>query len=665
MDFYRYQDQAKKLSTRLLILFFAGLVSLSAALTLVGLFLWQLTDQVIHIDTNSQFWHWYVIGNITIFAALVLITLLKYSSLCKGGRVVAETLGARYVHVNTQDPGDNRLRNVVEEMALAAGMPVPSVYVLDEEPGINAFAAGMGINDAVIVVTQGAISYLTRDELQAVVAHEFSHIQHGDIRLNQQLAALIGSLMFLGELGRWLSQGSGRGRHHHGLGGSQNKSSSAVPFFGLTLMLLGAAGTVWGKLMKSALNRQREFLADASAVQFTRYSAPLASALKKVGGHRYASLIFHPQAETFSHLFFSQGLSQNFRGWLASHPPLQERIRRLEPAWDGMYYSNLQPMADEPPPPLPSAFTAAVQLKAAGNSDLATLLLAQSALTLTPVNKPNAVVQDAQNNTPQGQPSETEPVLYDTTAPSEWLPLLPDALVKAARSPFDARFLLYRLVLADEQPTRRIQRDLLGPEASAVAALVQQKIPCGLRLALVELAIPSLKELTAEQYQAFHNMLWQLIQADQQTSFAEWLLYRMLTHQLTPHFSHEARQFVKYRDINTVMPAIEQWLSYLAHQADNDQDTTRIFSAGVAQLPQAALTIQPLPTQDVLGNALDQLQQSSPAIRFNFLQAIVKAIEYDGKISAHEAELFQMLTYCLDCPIPPPQILNETKKTAH
>ncbi len=324
MDFYRYQDQAKKLSTRLLILFFAGLISLSAALTLAGLFLWQLTDQVVHIDTNSQFWHWYIIGNVAIFAALVLITLLKYSSLCKGGRVVAEALGARYVHINTQDTGDIRLRNVVEEMALAAGMPVPSVYVLDEEPGINAFAAGMGINDAVVVVTQGAISYLTRDELQAVVAHEFSHIQHGDIRLNQQLAALIGSLMFLGELGRWLSQGTGR----HRIGSSQSKSSSALPFFGLTLMLLGAAGTFWGKLMKSALNRQREFLADASAVQFTRYAAPLASALKKVGGHRYASLIFHPQAETFSHLFFSQGLSQNFRGWLASHPPLQDRIRR-------------------------------------------------------------------------------------------------------------------------------------------------------------------------------------------------------------------------------------------------------------------------------------------------------------------------------------------------
>ena len=660
MDFYRYQDQAKKLSTQLLILFFAGLISLSAALTLAGLFLWQLTDQVIHIDTNSQFWHWYIIGNVAIFAALVLITLLKYSSLCKGGRVVAEALGARYVHVNTQDSGDTRLRNVVEEMALAAGMPVPSVYVLDEEPGINAFAAGMGINDAVVVVTQGAISYLTRDELQAVVAHEFSHIQHGDIRLNQQLAALIGSLMFLGELGRWLSQGTGRG--HHRISGSQSKSSSALPFFGLTLMLLGAAGTVWGKLMKSALNRQREFLADASAVQFTRYAAPLASALKKVGGHRYASLIFHPQAETFSHLFFSQGLSQNFRGWLASHPPLQDRIRRLEPDWDGMYSSNLQPMADEPPPPLPSAFTAAVQLKVAGSADLATLLLAQSTLATASVTAPKPTGQE--KITPPIT-ADTPPVLYDMTAPSEWLPLLPEALVKAARSPFDARLLLYRLVLADELTARLKQRYLLGQEEAAVLALTQHTIPCGLRLALVELAIPALKELTATQYQAFHEMLWQLIMADQHTSFAEWLLYRMLTHQLTPHFSHEARQSIKYRELQAVAPAIEQWLSYLAQQADNAEQASHIFAAGCAALSLPSLNLQELPTQETLGNALDQLQQSSPTIRFNFLQALVKAIEFDGNISGHEAELFQMLAYCLDCPIPPPQVLSETKKTAH
>ncbi|MBP7980254.1 MAG: M48 family metallopeptidase [Tolumonas sp.] len=660
MDFYQYQDQAKKISARLLFLFFAGLISLSAALTFAGLLLWKLTDQVVYINTDSQFWHWYIVGNIAIFAALVLITLLKYSSLCKGGRIVAEALGGRYVHVNTQDPGDTRLRNVVEEMALASGTPVPSVYVLDNEPGINAFAAGMSVNDAVIVVTQGAISYLSRDELQAVVAHEFSHILHGDIRLNQQLAALIGSLMFLGELGRWLSQGSGR--HRHRINTSQGKSSSALPFFGLTLMLLGAAGTVWGRLMKSALNRQREFLADAAAVQFTRYPAPLASALKKVGGHRYASLIFHPQAETFSHLFFSQGLTQNFRGWLASHPPLQERIRRLDPAWDGKYYANLQPMADEVPPPLPASFVSAVQLKATGNQDLAAMLLAQSALATTPVEMPKRPKPEQ-----TGLPLTTgsDPVLYDTTAPGEWLPQLPEPLVRAARSPFDARLLLYRLVLASDLTIRLKQRHLLGQEESAVLALTQYPVPCGLQLALVELAIPALKELTAEQYQQFHDMLWQLIQADQQVSLPEWLLYRMLVHQLRPHFSAEARQNINYREINELSSAITVWLSYLTHLSTHDTPAEQIFAAYAAPLAMTELSLQPMPSLDTLSAALDQLQQSSPAIRFKLLQTIIDAIEQDGKITEQEAGVFQMLAYCLDCPLPPPQVWkqNNSAKT--
>lgn len=657
MDFYRYQDQAKKLSARLLFLFFAGLISLSAVITFMGFLLWKLTSQVVYINTDSQFWHWYIIGNIGIFAALLLITLLKYTSLCKGGRVVAEALGGRYVHANTQDPGDRRLRNVVEEMALAAGAPVPSIYVMDEEPGINAFAAGMSINDAVIVVTQGAISYLSRDELQAVVAHEFSHILYGDIRLNQQLAALIGSLMFLGELGRWLSQGVG---HPRGQAVSQNKNRTLLPFFGLTLMLLGAAGTIWGRLMKSALNRQREFLADASAVQFTRYAAPLATALKKVGGHCYASLIFHPQAETFSHLFFSQGLTQNFHGWLASHPPLQERIRRLEPNWDGKYCADLRPWSDEPPPPLPPSYAAAVQLKAAGSQDLATLLLAKQASATTPVDMPKR---------PKAEPllsltTGTEPIVYDTTSPSEWLPRLPPALVKAARSPFDARLLIFRLLLANDLTTRLYQRHLLGPEESPVLSLSQYPIPSGLQLALVELAIPALKELTSEQYQQFNETLWQLIKADQQVSLHEWLLYRMLRHQLQPHFNGEARRVIQYRELSELSSAMTQWLSYLAHLNEDIAAAERLFLECATALSLNASYSETTPSLEMLGIALDQLQQSSPSLRCQFLQTIVQAIEWDGKITEQEAGIYQMLAYCLDCPLPPPQILARDKTTA-
>jgi uncharacterized tellurite resistance protein B-like protein len=309
-----------------------------------------------------------------------------------------------------------------------------------------------------------------------------------------------------------------------------------------------------------------------------------------------------------------------------------------------------------------------VQLNVSGNADLATLLLAQSSLAMTPLAtpKPTAAATTIQPDImPLSTDIEAIPVLYDMTAPSEWLPLLPTPLVTAARSPFDARLLIYRLVLADEPTIRLAQQHLLEQEASAVLALTSHAIPCGLRLALVELTIPALKELTMVQYQAFHDKLWQLIQADEQTSFAEWLLYRMLKHQLAPHFSQQARQNIQYRELQALAPAIEQWLSYLSQQTDDATLCERIFAAGCSELSPLSLRLQPRPSQETLAESLDQLQLSSPAIRFRFLQALVKAIESDGKISSHEAELFQMLAYCLDCPLPPPQVFSDAKKTAH
>ena len=292
--------------------------------------------------------------------------------------------------------------------------------------------------------------------------------------------------------------------------------------------------------------------------------------------------MFHPQAETFSHLFFSQGLTQNFCGWLASHPPLQDRIRRLDPQWDGKYYANLQPvMEEEPAPSLPESFIAGVQQQANGNQDLAAMLLAQNALTSTQWEMPKQP-----KPTPDELPLTTgaQPVLYDPTAISDWLPKLPEPLVTAARSPFDARLLIYRLVLATDLTTRLKQRHLLGQEESAVLALAQYIIPNGLQLALVELAIPALKELTRDQYQQFHDQLQVLIQADQKTSFHEWLLYRMLTHQLQPHFGQTKRPGIQYRDISEVVTALETWFSYLAQINSLNKPAKEAFAIYTAPL---------------------------------------------------------------------------------
>ena len=235
-------------------------------------------------------------------------------------------LGGRLVNPAQPDPDERKLLNVVEEMAIASGIPVPQVYVLPEEKGINAFAAGHSTSDAVVAVTQGALRLLTRDELQGVIGHEFSHILNGDMRLNLRLMGLIFGILCLAVIGRVLL---------HVRGGGKDKNP--LPLLGLVLVLMGWVGVFFGRLIQAAVSRQREFLADASAVQFTRNPAGLAGALKKIGGLSYGSKLKNAHAGEASHMFFGNGMGGSFLGLMETHPPLAERILALEPDFDGEF----------------------------------------------------------------------------------------------------------------------------------------------------------------------------------------------------------------------------------------------------------------------------------------------------------------------------------------
>ena len=201
----------------------------------------------------------------------------KYFALRSGGRAIVEMLGGVQIDPATQVLAERRLLNVVEEMSIAAGIPVPAVYRVDE-PGINAFAAGFGTDDAVIGVTAGTLEYLNREELQGVIGHEFSHVLNGDARLNLRLIALLNGILFLGIVGRIVLRGSGNT--------GSKRESNALPLvaLGIGLIVIGYAGTACGNLIKAAVSRQREFLADAASVQFTRNPHGIANALKKIGG---------------------------------------------------------------------------------------------------------------------------------------------------------------------------------------------------------------------------------------------------------------------------------------------------------------------------------------------------------------------------------------------
>lgn len=337
MDFFAHQERARKQTTVLVVYFVAAVAGIIAAVYLASVLIFYFTQpgRPGAPPLELSFWDpqllvYAVLGTL----AVVLVgSLYKTAVLRRGGSAVAETLGGRLVDAGTRDPDERKLMNVVEEMAIASGLPVPKVYVLDHEPGINAFAAGHAPDNAAVAITRGGLSVLDRDELQAVIGHEFSHIHNGDMRLNLRIMGVLFGILCLAIIGRVLlySRGGGRGRN-------------PMMFLGLALIVIGAIGIFFGRLIQAGLSRQRELLADASAVQFTRNPAALSSALQKIGA--VGSQLGSAHAGEASHMYFENGIGKPMFALMATHPPLEQRIRAIDPGWDGQFKPVTVPGAE-------------------------------------------------------------------------------------------------------------------------------------------------------------------------------------------------------------------------------------------------------------------------------------------------------------------------------
>lgn len=334
MDFFEAQDVARRRTRLLVILFVAAVVLIILIIYIVVHYLrgprpGEVIDPVLLAV---------VAGGVV----LLVGTGSGYRTLQlrRGGPAVAELLGGRRISPTTTDPAERRLVNVVEEMAIASHIPVPAIYVLDNEEGINAFAAGHSPTDAAVTVTHGTLQALTRDELQGVIAHEFSHIFNGDMRLNLRLMGLLFGILLLAVLGRILLYTGPRGAYR---GGTNRRGGGGgqIVLIGLALLLVGYIGVFFGRLIQAAISRQREYLADAAAVQFTRNPQGIAGALKKIGASLEAggpgAQIANAHAEEANHLFFARGIGGLATRLFASHPPLVERIRRIDPTFDGHF----------------------------------------------------------------------------------------------------------------------------------------------------------------------------------------------------------------------------------------------------------------------------------------------------------------------------------------
>ena len=343
MDFFDQEAHARK-RTRWLVLLFGLAVFASIALTYLILVLpirFFSSALATSVSFSQLLWDarlafWVALG------ALVSITLgclYKMRLLAAGGPALAEWLGGRKIEGNPADLNEKRLRDVVEEMAVASALPVPEIYLLDRERGINAFAAGHTRDDVAIGVTLGAIKLLTRDELQGIVAHEFSHVLNGDTRLNMKLMALAHGLFWPTIVGRVLVRGSTRAPE---IGESIFDEDTGPVFLptapvGYLFLVIGAISLPLVRLLKSAICREREWLADAAAVQFTRNPGGIVGALKKIGGLYKAGRLDTPSAETASHLYFANSDYDPWFGFFSTHPPLAKRILAIDPAFDGQF----------------------------------------------------------------------------------------------------------------------------------------------------------------------------------------------------------------------------------------------------------------------------------------------------------------------------------------
>jgi Zn-dependent protease with chaperone function len=342
VNFFVAQDKARQASRRLIAAYIVATILIVAGITaIVGFALYTFTDTGYGYAPGE-----FVRNNTGILIATALLTTLfilgasmfKTSVLSSGGGAVATQLGGTLVPADVQDPLRRRLRNVVEEMAIASGVPVPEIYVLEEESGINAFAAGYTPSDAAVAVTRGTLELLDRDELQGVIAHEFSHILNGDMRLNIRLMGVLFGIMVLGLIGRLIVRG---GYHASIVSSRRDRGTPVVLVIGLGLAILGGIGMFFARVIKAGVSRQREFLADASAVQFTRQSAGIANALKKIGGYSEGSLIQAADPEEVSHMLFGSGLKLS--GMFATHPPLIKRIQALDPNFKESDFPRVDP----------------------------------------------------------------------------------------------------------------------------------------------------------------------------------------------------------------------------------------------------------------------------------------------------------------------------------
>ena len=647
MNFFDAQDRARRTSRRLVAAYIVATIIIVAGVTaLVGVAMFQFSATGYGYASQAGFAEGEffvrqgpILIGIAIATTLLILgaSLFKTSVLSAGGGSVATGMGGTLVPADVQDPLRRRLRNVVEEIAIASGVPVPEIYVLEEERGINAFAAGFTPSDAAVAVTRGTLEILDRDELQGVIAHEFSHILNGDMRLNIRLMGVLYGIMVLGLIGRMIVRG---GRHASIISSRRDRGAPVTILIGLGLIIIGGIGVFLARIIKAGVSRQRESLADASAVQFTRQTAGIANALKKIGGYSAGSLITSADPEEVSHMLFGEG--GKFSGLFATHPPLAERIQALDPSFKESDFPRVDPRqrnAASSPDAVHRGF-----------ADDMTTALASGGVTVLPDSIAETV----------GQPESTHIEYAQQLRQS-----VPESLYAAAHSPEFAYLLTIALILNRDGNTvdrqLSLAKEQLGAERTRLLRHYYDElstIGAEFRLPLLAIAFPALKLRPAEHLSYLVSLATRMIEIDGEIDFYEFCFYRILMSSLGQAVDPSGRRAAIRAGKKELRSATIDLLRVLAnHGNDSEEQSNAAFRAGRATLGTWAQDYEYDSDQSftvaVLDHSLDVLLGLNSKGKETLLRAISATAAYDARLSIGEAELIRAVCATLDYPLPP------------
>ena len=650
--FFQRQASARRNTGLLVALFLAAVVIITLLVCLVG-YLVTRSEY-----TGLAFADWLLSrhGLYTAIAVVALIgigSLIRWADLSGGGERVAKMVGARAIDPATRDTDERRLRNIVEEMSIASGISVPDLYVMDHETGINAFVAGYTPGEAVMVVTHGALTQLTRDELQGVVGHKFSHVLNGDMRLNVRLIAILAGILMIGQIGAFLLRASFYRSHVSSHSSRDRRGQAVFGLVGLALLVIGYVGVFFGRLIQSAVSRQREMLADASSVQFTRNPEGIAGALFKIGlKGGYLDTTSH--ASDMNHMCFGESARMKFAALLASHPPVQERIEAIQP---GMFARLRSRLRDSEPGSalrsmgsLQTSETSADTAHGAVSGFSATSPRAST----SPLNtRPSADISTTVGTV--NKRSEDYAVDLLNRLPSTFRNLL---YTRAGAIQLCYALLIYQLPESSQQKRLALvtANALFAPNADLLNKLLPALTSLGeaVRFPALELAMPALRKLDPDERNQLMSCTEVLIRADNRLSLYELAMHTFLRRHLAGDSARPVP--VRHRSYRTVTDQLQVLFSLMARAgARQGIDSQGLFTEAMAGFTDGPKEPELLETVSIkhLRDALLVLNTLSPLLKPAILDACGHCVLADGEIKTTEYELIRLVADQLDCPMPP------------